>query len=143
MAQSDVVVTIGKSGFQTTVQAGEHTFTADEPKSVGGTNQGPSPYDYLIAALGACTAMTVRMYADREKWPLDSVKVTLGHSRIHEKDCEECEERDVGLDQIERSVELSGDLTEEQHLRLIKVADRCPVGQSLERGVRILPSEPS
>lgn len=143
MAQSNVVVSIGESGFRTEVLAGGHTLIADEPESLGGTNLGPTPYDYLIAALGSCTAMTVRMYADREKWPLDGVTVTLRHSRVHEKDCEDCEKQDVGIDQVERSVELTGSLTEEQRLRLLRVADRCPVGQSLARGIRIVPSTPA
>lgn len=140
-----VTVSVGQSGYRAEISAGDHTLVADEPAALGGTNEGPTPYDYLAAALGACTAMTIRMYADRRGWALDGVTVRLAHSRVHQKDCVECDSRAVGIDQFARSIELSGDLTEEQRAGLLKVADRCPVGQTLERGVRIVPvaAEPS
>jgi putative redox protein len=115
---------------------------ADEPVALGGTDQGPTPYDYLAAAVGACTAMTVRMYADRRGWPLDGVTVRLAHRRVHKQDCEKCPDEKVGIDEMARSIELSGDLTDEQRAGLLRVADRCPVGQTLARGIRIVNAEP-
>jgi uncharacterized OsmC-like protein len=143
MAQKyEVTVRVGARGYRAEVSAGGHSLVADEPVALGGTNEGPTPYDYLAAALGTCTAMTIRLYADRRGWPLDEVTVRLRHSRIHQKDCTECDARPVGIDQFARSIELSGDMTEEQRAGLLRVADRCPVGQTLERGVRIVSVEP-
>jgi putative redox protein len=139
---NEVTVRVGPRGYRAEISAGNHTLIADEPATLGGTNEGPTPYDYIAAALGACTAMTIRMYADRRGWPLDDVTVRLVHSRTHQKDCTQCDTRPVGIDQFARSIELSGDLTEEQRAGLIRVADRCPVGQTLERGLRIVSVEP-
>jgi putative redox protein len=135
-----VVVRIGPSGFRTDIDAGGHHLTADEPIAVGGTGQGPTPYDFLAAALGACTAMTVRMYADRKGWPLDGVTARLRHGKLHEKDCENCATQTVGVDQMEVEVELLGDLTPEQRERLLSIAQRCPVKQTLANGVRVISS---
>lgn len=144
MAQpNEVSVRVGASGYRADVSARGHTLVADEPVSLGGTDEGPTPYDYLAAALGACTAMTIRMFADRRGWPLKGVTVRLTHSREHKRDCEACEASAVGIDQFERTIEFMGDLTEEQRAGLLRVADRCPVGQTLERGVRIVPAEPA
>lgn len=140
MAQSTELVVRTRAGFRTEIAARGHTLVADEPSEFGGTDQGPTPYDYLAAALGACTAMTIRLYADRRGWPLESVTVKLRHGRVHEKDCEACEAQAVGMNQIEREVQLTGDLTPEQRLGLLRVADRCPVGQTLARGMRVLPA---
>lgn len=139
---NDVEVRIGGSGFRTDITVRGHALVADEPVEVGGTDEGPTPYDYLAAALGACTAITIRMVADRRGWPLDGVTVRLTHSRVHERDCEQCEAASVGIDQLARSIEFTGDLTEEQRAGLIQIADRCPVGQTLTRGVRIVSMEP-
>jgi putative redox protein len=136
-----VAVRVGKHGYRAEVSVRGHTFVADEPEALGGTDAGPTPYDYLASALGACTAMTIRMYADRRGWPLDEVTVRLTHGRVHEADCEGCESRPVGIDQLSRVVELSGDLTEEQRAGLLRIADRCPVGQTLTRGIRVVPAE--
>lgn len=144
MSQPDAVeVRIGDSGFRTEVTARGHTLVADEPASLGGTDAGPTPYDYLAAALGTCTAMTIRMYADRRGWPLNGVTVRLTHSRVHEEDCEHCASEEVGIDQFTRSIEFDGDLSEEQRAGLLQIADRCPVGQTLTRGVRVVSAEPS
>jgi uncharacterized OsmC-like protein len=141
MAQSDdVVVRTGASGFRTEIVARGHTLVADEPAALGGSDEGPTPYDYLAAALGACTSMTIRLYAARRGWALDDVTVRLRHSQVHEKDCENCERHDVGIYQLEREVELSGSLTPDQRLSLLRIADRCPVGQTLARGVRVVPA---
>jgi putative redox protein len=109
----------------------------DEPVAEGGTDLGPTPYECLLSALGACTVMTLRLYADRKKWPLESVTVHMRSGRSHEKDCEDCETKKVGIGQIQRRLELEGTLTAEQRTRLIEIADRCPVKQTLERGIRV------
>ena len=113
-------------------------LVADEPVAVGGTNAGPSPYDYLVAGLGACTAMTLRMYADHKGWPLEAVEVRLNHEKIHAKDCEDCEQKTGKIDQIERELVLTGPLDEAQRQRIKEIANRCPVHQTLEGEVKIL-----
>jgi putative redox protein len=138
---NEVVVRTEAGGFRTEILARGHTLVADEPTALGETDEGPTPYDYLAAALGACTAMTIRMYADRRGWPLEGVTVRLRHSRVHEKDREDCETHTVGIDQLEREVELSGTLTAEQRAGLLRIADRCPVGQTLARGIRVVPAQ--
>lgn len=137
---NEVIVRGAKSGFETEIMARGHLLVADEPESAGGTDKGPTPYDYLLASLGACTAMTLRIYADRRGWPLEGVTVRLWQSRVYEKDCEDCAAKSVGIDQVEREVDLAGPLTEEQQEGLLQIADRCPVGQTLARGIRIVPA---
>lgn len=137
---NEVIVRTGERGLVTEILAHGHPLVADEPIAAGGTDLGPTPYDYLVAALGSCTAMTIRIYADRRGWPLEGVTVRLWQSRTYEKDCEECEEQSVGIDQVEREVDLVGPLTEEQQEGLLRIADRCPVGQTLARGIRIVPA---
>ncbi len=126
-----------RGGFHTEIAAGNHTLVADEPVSFGGTDTGATPYDYLMAAVGACTAMTVRMYAGRKQWPLDEVIIRLKHGRSHEADCEQCETSNVGIPTVERAIELVGALTEEQRTKLLAIADRCPVKQALEGGIHV------
>jgi len=128
---------IGASGYRVDLNARKHHFAADEPRPLGGTDAGPTPYELLLASLAGCTAMTLRMYADRKEWPLEGVVIWLRQSRSHEVDCEECATRSVGMGVIERRVELSGPLSDEQKARLLEIADRCPVKQTLERGIRI------
>lgn len=134
-----VVTRTGDSGFLTEIMADHHGLVADEPLAVGGTDLGPTPYDLLLAGLGACTGMTLRMYADRKKWPLDEVRVHLRHDRIHAQDEEACEDdADARVDRIRRIVEICGDdLDDEQRARLLEIADKCPVHRTLEAGVRI------
>lgn len=129
------VVVRTETGLRTDIMANGYTLVADEPVSMGGTGAGPTPYDYLVAALGACTAITVRMYADRKRWPLESVTVRLDHQRIHAKDCEECETKEGRIDRIEREIELAGPLEKEQRRRLLEIANRCPVHRTLESEV--------
>lgn len=118
-------------GFRTDITVRGHELIADEPESVGGTGMGPDPYDYLLAALGSCTSMTIRMYADRKKWPLESVVVRLKHQKIHAEDCRECETKSGKVDIIEREIELIGPLDKEQRERLLEIANRCPVHRTL------------
>ena len=117
---------------------GPHHLIADEPVAAGGQDTGPGPYDFLLTGLGACTSMTMRMYADRKSLPLDRVTVTLKHSKIHAKDCEECETREGMLDQIEREISIEGTLDAEQRTRLMEIADKCPVHRTLHSEIRIV-----
>jgi len=124
-----------KEGFRTQITAGQHQLIADEPKEAGGTNEGPSPYELLLAALGACTAMTLKMYVERRKLPITDVEVSLTFDRIHIDDCESCvkEERlnDQEVQHISRLIYVTGDVTEEQKDRLLYIAGRCPVHVTL------------
>ena len=131
LEHGEVRVSGGAKGYRQRVRAGRHELAADEPLSVGGTDAGPNPYDYLLAALGTCTNMTLRMYADRKAWPLAGVETTLRHSKIHAKDCEECESESGKIDIIEKEIELRGALSEEQRARLLEIAGRCPVHRTL------------
>jgi putative redox protein len=130
---------VGPSGFRTDVTAGLHTIVVDEPVALGGTGLGATPYELLLAALSSCMAMTLRMYADRKKWPLESVRVQLRTARAHEQDCENCETEEVGIPHLARRIDLVGPLTDEQRKRLLQIADRCPVKQTLERGIKVDP----
>ena len=133
-----VVTRTGSEGFRTEIMADHHGLVADEPVAIGGADTGPTPYDLLMAGLGACTGMTLQMYARRKKWPLESATVHLRHNRMHAEDCESCEEQDdARMDRIQRVIEVSGALDEEQRARLLEIADRCPVHRTLEVGVRI------
>jgi len=133
-----IVVQGSAAGFSQKILVGSsHQLMADEPASVGGTDTGPSPYDLLLAALGSCTSMTLALYARRKRWPLESVTVTLRHSKIHAADCEACEAREGWLDHIHRDVELSGPLSQEQRSRLLEIATKCPVHRTLESEIVI------
>ena len=133
------VVEAGSGTYTQQITAGHHQLVADEPKPIG-DDAGPTPYDLLLAALGACTSMTLRMYADRKGWPLERVRVTLRHSRIHAKDCADCETSVGFVDKIDRDIELTGDLDDAQLQRLLQLADRCPVHQTLTSEVHITTS---
>jgi putative redox protein len=126
------------SKFQQTVTVGPHHLIADEPVSAGGDDTGPGPYDFLLAGLGACTSMTMRLYADRKSLPLERVTVTLKHNKIHAEDCAECETREGVLDQIDRVIAMDGALEPEQRQRLMEIADKCPVHRTLQSEIRIL-----
>lgn len=137
MPAPEVVVRGNVAGFTQEINAGAHRFFSDEPKDLGGENAGPSPYELLAAALGACTSMTIGMYARRERWPLASVTVRLRHSKIHADNCANCETKDAMLDRIDRDIELVGNLTREQREKLLEIADKCPVHRTLTRGMKI------
>jgi len=132
-----VTVRTGHEGFFTELFANGHAMIADEPKAYGGSDRGPSPYEYLLASLGACTGMTLQMYARNKNWPLENVIVRLHHEKIHAKDCEACETRNGKIDHIERELELSGNLSAEQSQRLLEIADRCPVHKTLHGDVDV------
>ncbi len=132
-----VTVTGAAAGFAQEIRVGRHRLGADEPTSEGGTDSGPNPYDLLLAALGSCTSMTVALYARRKGWPLDGVTVKLQHSKIHAADCESCETKEGLLDHIDRLVELSGRLSDEQRARLLEIANKCPVHRTLTSEIDI------
>jgi putative redox protein len=132
-----VTARIGRTGYRTDATARTHTLIVDEPVAAGGTDLGPTPYETLLTALGACTAMTLRLYADRKKWPLETVTVHLRSGHSHLKDCEDCATKKVGIPNVQRRLELEGALTDEQRSRLLEIADRCPVKQTLEHGIHV------
>ena len=134
---SSVTVRGGARGLIQEIEAGRHYLTADEPLSAGGADAGPSPYDYLLAALGTCTSMTLSMYARQKQWPLEGVTVRLSHSRIHAADCAECETKEGKLDRIDREIALAGPLSAEQRARLLEIAERCPVHRTLTSEISI------
>jgi putative redox protein len=137
-----VVVRETRGGkFQQEIRAGRHRLLSDEPPQVGGSDSGPSPYDLLLGALGACTSMTLRLYAENKALALRRVTVRLSHSRIHAADCETCETQSGMLDRIERSIELDGDLDDAQRVRLLEIADKCPVHRTLTSEIDIRTSE--
>ncbi len=117
---------------------GPHQMLADEPAAAGGEDSGPGPYDFVLAGLGACTSMTMRMYADRKSLALERVTVTLKHSKIHAEDCAECETHEGMLDQIDRVIAMDGALDPEQHRKLMEIADKCPVHRTLKSEIRIV-----
>ena len=125
------VVVRSLAGLSASIEVGEHHLVADEPVAEGGADAGPNPYELLLGALGACTAITVRMYARRKGWQLDGVEVRLSHERIHAVDCAECETRDGFVHRITKSLALYGPLDAEQRERLADIAKRCPVHQTL------------
>ncbi|MGH7121338.1 MAG: OsmC family protein [Acetobacteraceae bacterium] len=126
-----VVAESGKGRYAQVVLAGRHVLAADEPESVGGSDTGPGPYEYLLAALGACTAITLRMYAARKGWPLERVAVRLRQKKIHAEDCAECETKEGRIDRIDRTIELSGALGAAERAALLTIADKCPVHRTL------------
>src|SRR5215213_4757270 len=136
--ENNRVVARTGTALRTEVTANAHALVADEPVSAvsaGGGDSAPTPYDYLLGALGSCTTVTLRMYADREGWPLESVTVRLSHQKVHGGDCAECETKDGWIDRIGLDIELEGPLDEPQRRRLLEIAERCPVNRTLESEV--------
>lgn len=132
------IVVQSRENLRQEIIAGKHTILADEPVSAGGDDSGPDPYSLLLAALGACTSMTLKLYARNKSWDLRSVRVELNHDKIYAKDCQECETKDGKLDRIERRIFLEGDLDEQQQTRLREIAKRCPVHRTLTSEITIV-----
>lgn len=125
-------VIVSSDGFlKQQITAGNHTLIADEPREAGGSDAGPDPYSFLLAALGACTSMTLQLYAKHKGFPLEKVEVSLKNSRIHAADCQTCDTKSGQIHQIERYISLTGPLTDEQKQRLLEIAQRCPVHKTL------------
>ena len=133
-----VVMETRQGMYQNLVAAGPHRLLADEPVAVGGLDSGPGPYDLLLAGLGACTSMTMRMYAQRKNLPLDRVTVKLKHSQIYASDCESCETKEGMISQITRSIMIEGKLDDEQRKSLMVIADKCPVHRTLTHEIDIV-----
>lgn len=133
-----VAVRTKTNGYTTEIKSGKHHWVADEPESVGGNNFGPSPYELLLSSLGACTSMTLRMYADRKNWDLQEVEVHLNHEKVHENDCNNCDQPNAKIDQITRSIQLKGDLDEKQKQRLLEIANKCPVHKTLHNKIEVV-----
>jgi putative redox protein len=138
MAEEPHVIVHGTAaGFTQKIDIGAHHLSADEPASYGGTDTGASPYDLILAALGACTSMTIGLYARKRGLPLEKVTVSLWHSKIHAKDCDDCETKEGRIDRIEMEIHLEGALTDEQRAKLMEVAEKCPVHQTLTHEINI------
>ncbi|MGH9361083.1 MAG: bifunctional alpha/beta hydrolase/OsmC family protein, partial [Thermoanaerobaculia bacterium] len=136
-APGQVLVVGGPAGLAQEIIARRHRLRADEPEELGGTDSGPTPYDLLVASLGVCTSMTLRLYADRKGMPLEGVRVRLRHDKIHAVDCAECETKAGKIDRIERDIEVLGPLDADQRQRLLEIADRCPVHRTLTSEISI------
>jgi putative redox protein len=137
LPHGEVLVEGGAAGYASQIQAGPHLLRADEPVSVGGGGSGPNPYDLLLASLGACKSMTLRMYSDRKGWPLEATRIRLRHSRIHARDFEGGETRKGRIDRIAVEVGLDGDLDDAQRARLLEISERCPVHRTLNSEIDI------
>jgi putative redox protein len=137
---SRVIVRTPASGFRTEILANGHPLVADEPEHVGGSNAGPSPYELLAAALGACTTMTLRMYADRKGWPLEAAEAIIEHGKTHCEDCADPGNPRSRIDHFTRTLLLEGSLDEDQRHRLLEIADRCPVHRTLHSEVKVTTS---
>lgn len=127
----------GNENFKTVMTAGSHELIADEPKDAGGTNKGPDPYDYLLMSLGSCTAITLKMYADRKEWSVDDIYVELRHSKDHASDCEHCDENSAKIDWIEKEIIVKGDLSPEQLDKLLEISEKCPVNRTLKNDIEM------
>lgn len=137
VAKGHIVVTENNHRFTQDIYSDSHHWLADEPVSVGGANLGPDPYAMLLASLGACTSMTLRMYANRKGWPVEDVSIELNHTREHGTDCEKCDEEHPQIDVIARTIKITGDLDAQQRTRLLEIADRCPVHKTLHGKIDI------
>ena len=131
------VVVEGAQSLRQVINVSGHSIIADEPESVGGSNTGPTPYGLLLASLGACTSMTMRMYANLKKIPLEKVSVSLTHAKIYADDCEDCESKSTKVDEITRTISMSGNLSDEQRQKLLEIADKCPIHKTLHAEVKV------
>lgn len=141
--QRVVSVTTGARKYLQDICAGSHKLQADEPVSVGGGDAAPNPYELLLGALGACTAITVQMFADRHGWPLEKVRVQLSHAKVHAQDCVNCGAPGARLDRVEIAIELQGNLTEEQRRKLMDLAEHCPLHRTLTAGIDVRTLDPT
>ena len=132
-----VIVDTAHAPYLEHVSVGGHRFQGDEPNDAGGADAGPNPYEFLLTALGVCTCITVRMYAQRQHWPLEAVHIALTHAKVHADDCAACESGTRMIDSAEMEISLAGDLSEEQRGRLLEIASRCPVHRTLTSAVQI------
>lgn len=136
-----VIVETKEEPYEVTNWTKDHRWTADEPESAGGEGKGPNPYDYLLGALGSCTAMTVRMYCERKDWPLEEVRVNLEIEESHREDCQECEDEFRTITEIDIQINVRGDLSDEQHQRIHEIARKCPVRRTLQGEINIRETE--
>ena len=126
-----VHVHIGKENYETVMTSGNHENISDEPESAGGKDKGPDPYDYLLMSLGSCTAITMRMYANRKEWPVENIYIELRHHKSHSDDCEDCDDPKAKIDKIEKEIIVEGDLSQKQLDRLLEISKKCPVHKTL------------
>lgn len=134
----EVLITERDAKFLRGLFTADHQLLADEPKASGGGNQGPNPYDLLLMSLGACTSMTLRMYANHKELPIENIQVRLRHGRVHAEDCGDCEHKNETIERIEREISYEGDLSKEQHQRLLEIADKCPVHKTLTGTLEVI-----
>jgi putative redox protein len=132
-----VTVDTAQPPYLENISVGVHRLQGDEPNDAGGTDAGPNPYEFLLAALGTCTCISVRMYAERRRWPLEAVHITLTHAKVHADDCAACDGEIRMIDNVELEISLTGDLSEDQRERLLEIAGRCPVHRTLTSTVQI------
>lgn len=138
LTDGEVFVTEEDGKFLRGLYTRRHHFPADEPETNGGTGKGPDPYELLLMSLGACTSMTLRLYANHKNLPVENIEVRLRHDRIHARDCEECETAEGYVSRIERVISYQGELSEEQHRRFMEIADKCPVHRTLKSEIQII-----
>lgn len=135
---SDIITTSAHKGsYTTTIKQANHTLTADEPENLGGNDKGMNPYGLLASALGACTSMTLQMYAGRKEWDLQEIEVKVEHNKDYESDCSNCEKSDAKIDVFKRSIKLKGNLDEKQKEQLLTIANKCPVHKTLAGDIKI------
>lgn len=132
-----VHIHLGGQNYKTVMTAGNHELIADEPEKAGGCNQGPGPYDYLLMALGSCSVITMKMYADRKEWPVEDIFIEMRHSKVHAEDCEDCDNPNAKIDRIEKEIVVKGDLSEDQLNRLLEISKKCPVYKTLLNDIDI------
>lgn len=129
---------LGDQNYKTVMTAGPHELIADEPEDVGGKDEGPDPYDYLLMALGSCSVITMKMYANRKEWPVEDIYIEMRHNKTHAEDCEDCDDPKARIDKIEKDIIVEGDLSEEQLERLLEISKKCPVHKTLLSDVEIV-----
>lgn len=129
---------LGDANYKTVMTAGNHELIADEPEDAGGKDEGPDPYDYLLMALGSCSVITMKMYADRKEWPVEDIFIEMRHHKAHAEDCVDCDDPNARIDKIEKDIIVKGDLSDEQLERLLEISKKCPVHKTLLNDVEIV-----